>query len=68
MTKEVASALMFQNFEKYVNRSSIFNKVALWVYNFITNEFLFFKVFNHSTELEAYSELCQTSKIKGFAR
>ena len=28
MTTEVASALMFQNFEKYVNRSSIFNKVA----------------------------------------
>ena len=28
MSTEVASALMFQNFEKYVNRSSIFNKVA----------------------------------------
>ena len=28
MSTEVASALMLQNFEKYVNRSSIFNKVA----------------------------------------
>ena len=62
------SALMFQNFEKYVNKSSIFNKVALWGSNFITNKFLFFKVFNYSTELEAYSEPCQTSKMKGFAR
>ena len=48
---ETTTALMFQNFEKYVNRYSIFNKVALWVYNFVTNEFLFFKVFNDSTEL-----------------
>ena len=49
---------MLQNYEKYVKKSSIFNKVALWGYNFITNEFLFFKVFNHITELEAYSEPC----------
>ena len=35
---------------------------------FITNKFLFFKVFNHITDLEAYSEPCQTSKMKGFAR
>ena len=68
MLTETTSALMFQNFEKYVNRSSIFNKVALWVYNFITNEFLFFKVFNHSAELEEYSEPCQTSEMKGLAR
>ena len=68
MLTETTSALMFQNFEKYVNRSLIFNKVVLWAYNFITNEFLFFKVFNHSTELEEYSEPCQTSKEKGFAR
>ena len=68
MLTERTSALMFQNYEKYVNKSSIFNKVALWGYNFITNEFLFFKVFNHSTELEAYSEPCQTSNMKGFAR
>ena len=59
---------MFQNYEKYVNKSSIFNKVALWGYNFITNEFLFFKVFNHSTELDACSEPCQTSNMKSFAR
>ena len=57
-----------QNIEKYVNKSSIFNKVALWGSNFITNKFLFFKVFNYSTELEAYSEPCQTSKMNGFAR
>ena len=68
MLTETTSALMFQNFEKYVNRSSIFNKVALWVYNFITNEFLFFKVFNHSAELEEYSEPCQTSEMTGLAR
>ena len=69
MTKERTSALMFQNFEKlwYVSKSSIFNKVALWGSNSITNEFLFFKVFNRSTELKAYSELCQTSKMSGFA-
>ena len=51
MLIETTTALMFQNFEKYLNRYSIFNKVALWVYNFITNEVLFFKVFNDSTEL-----------------
>ena len=51
MLIETTTALMFQNFEKYLNRYSIFNKVALWVYNFITNEFLFFKVFKDSTEL-----------------
>ena len=69
MLTERTSALMFQNYEKYVNKSSIFNKVALWGYNpFITNEFLLFKVFNHSTELEACSEPCQTSNVKGFAR
>ena len=51
MLIETTTALMFQNFEKYLNRYSIFNKVALWVYNFIANEFLFFKVFNDSTEL-----------------
>ena len=28
MSTETASALMFQNFEKYVNRCSLFNKVA----------------------------------------
>ena len=28
MSTETASALMFQNFEKNVNRSSIFNKIA----------------------------------------
>ena len=28
ISTETASALMFQNFEKYVNRCSIFNKVA----------------------------------------
>ena len=28
MSTETASALMLQNFEKYINRSSIFNKVA----------------------------------------
>ena len=51
---------MFQNFEKYLNRSSIFNKVANEnvITNVITNEFLFFKVFNHSAELEEYSEPC----------
>ena len=64
---ERTSALIFQNYEKYVNKSSLFNKVALWGYNVIANEFLFFKVFNHSTELEAYSEPCQTSNMKGFA-
>ena len=68
MLTERTSALMFQNYEKYVNKSSIFNKVALWGYNFITNEFLFFKDFNHSTESEAYSEPCETSQMKGFAR
>ena len=69
MLTERTSALMFQNYEKYVNKSSIFNKVALWGYNpFITNEFLLFKVFNHSTELEACSEPCQTSNVKSFAR
>ena len=51
MLTERTSALMFQNYEKYVNKG-----------------FLFFKVFNHSTEIEAYSEPCQTSKMKGFAR
>ena len=66
MLTERTSALMFQNFEKFVNKSSLFNKVALWGSNFITNEFLFFKVLNHSTELEAYSEPCQTSTMKGF--
>ena len=68
MLTEKTSALMFQNYEKYVNKSSIFNTVALWGYSFITNEFLFFKVFNHISELEAYSEPCQTSNMKGFAR
>ena len=68
MLTERTCALMFQKYEKYVNKSSIFNKVALWGYKFITNEFLFFKVFNHSTELEAYSEPRQTSNMKGFAR
>ena len=68
MLTERTSALMFQNYEKYVNKSSIFKKVELWGYNFITNEFLVFKVFNHSTELEAYSEPCQISNMKGFAR
>ena len=68
MLTERANALMFQNYEKYVNNDSIFNKVALWGYNFITNEYLFFKVFNHSTELEACSEPCQTSNMKGLAR
>ena len=29
MLTERTSALMFQNYEKYVNKSSIFNKVAL---------------------------------------
>ena len=67
MLTERTSALMFQNYEKYVNKSSIFNKVALWGYNVTTNEFLFFKVFNHSAELEAYLEPCQTSNMKGFA-
>ena len=52
---------MFQNYEKYVNKSSIFKKVELWGYNFITNEFLVFKVFNHIKP-------CQTSNMKGFAR
>ena len=33
--------------------------------NFITNEF---KVFNHSTELEEYSEPCQTTQMKNVAR
>ena len=51
MLTERTSALLFQNYEKYVNKG-----------------FLFFKVFNHSTEIEAYSEPCQTSKMKGFAR
>ena len=68
MLTERTSALMFQNYDKYVNESSIFNKVALWGYNFITNEFLFLKVFDHSTELEACSESCETSNMKGFAR
>ena len=36
--------------------------------NFITNKSLFFKVFNHSTELEEYSEPCQISKMKNVAR
>ena len=66
MLTERTSALMFQNFEKFVNKSSLFNKVALWGSNFMTNEFLFFKVLNHSIEFEAYSEPCQTSKMKGF--
>ena len=64
MFTEITTALMFQNLRNYV----IFNKVALQAHNFITNEFLFLKVFNHSTELEAYSEPCHTSKMKGFAR
>ena len=68
MLTERTSALMFQNYEKYVTKSSIFNKVARWGYNFITNEFLFFKVFNHNAEFEAYAEPCQTSNTKGFAR
>ena len=68
MLTQRTSALLFQNYEKYVNKSSIFNKVALWTYNFITNEFLFFKVFDHISELEACSEPCQTSNMKGFAR
>ena len=68
MLTEKTSALMFQNYEKYVNKGSILNKVALWGYSFITNEFLFFKVFNHISELQAYSEPCQTSNMKGFAR
>ena len=66
MLTERTSPLMFQNFEKFVNKSSLFNKVALWGSNFMTNEFLFFKVLNHSIEFEAYSEPCQTSKMKGF--
>ena len=66
MLIERTSALIFQNYEKYVNKSSIFNKVALWGCNVITNKFLFFKVFNHSAELEAYSKPCQTSNMKGF--
>ena len=62
MLTERASALMFQNYEKYVNKNSIFNKVAPLGYNCIKNELLFF------TETELYSETCQTSKMKGFAR
>ena len=67
MLTKRTSALLFRT-EKYVNKSSIFNKVALWGSNFITNKFLFFKDFNYSTELEAYSEPCQTSKMNGFER
>ena len=66
---EVASALMFQNFEKYVNRSSVFNKVATiglqLYYKWIP---VFFKVSDHWTESEAYSEPGQASEIKRFAR
>ena len=67
MLTKRTSALLFRT-EKYVNKSSIFNKVALWGSNFITNKFLFFKDFNYSTELEAYSKPCQTSKMNGFER
>ena len=56
MLTEIKAAVMFQNFDKYI----IFNKVALiGLCNFIANGLLFFRVFDHSTELEAYSELCQ---------
>ena len=65
MTTEVASALMFQNFEKHVHRSSIFNKVATVGPKMNS---CFFKVSDHSTESEAYSEPCQTSKMERFAR
>ena len=53
MSIETASTLTFQNFEKYVNRCSIFNKVATvglqHYYKSIPSK-TFFKVFNHNTE------------------
>ena len=64
---ETTSALMFQNFEIYVNRSSIFNKVALGSTTLLQMNSCF-SSFYHSTELQEYSELCQTSEMKGFAR
>ena len=62
---------MFQNFEKYVNTSSIFNKVGtigLQLYYIWIPSKAFFKVFNHTTESEMYSEPCQTSKMEHFRR
>ena len=71
MSTETASALMFKNFEKCVNRSSIFNKVPTidlqLYYKWIPSKALF-KVFNHTTESEMYSEPCQTSKMEHFRR
>ena len=59
MSTETASALMFKNFEKCVNRSSIFNKVPTidlqLYYKWIPSKALF-KVFNHTTESEMYSD------------
>ena len=71
MSAETASALMFQIFQKYVNRCSIFNKVAtlgLQLYFKWIPSKVFFKVFNHNTESEIYSEPCKTSKMERFAR
>ena len=71
MSTETASGLMFQNIEKYVNRCSIFNKVltiGLRLYYKSIPLKVFFKVSNHNTESEVYSEPCQTSKTKHFAR
>ena len=65
MSTEVASALMFQNFEKYVNKSSIFNKVAAIGLQLC---YKWIPVSDHSTESEAYSKPCQISKMECFAR
>ena len=71
MSTETAGALMFQNFEKYVNRCSIFNKAATiglqLYYKWIISK-VFIKVFNHNTRSEMYSEPSETSKMKPFAR
>ena len=53
---EVASALIFQKFEKYLSRSSIFSRLItlLQIYSFTG----IFMVFNNSAELEMCSEPC----------
>ena len=61
MSPEAARALMFPNFEKYARRSSVFDKVGtidLQLYYKLIPSKMFSKVFNPSTESEAYPEPC----------
>ena len=54
MSTEAASALMFQNFKKYIKMSSIFNKLATIGQQLYYKRIPVFQGFNHSTDSEAY--------------